>query len=201
VAERPFAAAAERNAAPILDVLARELRSCSEVLEIGSGSGQHAVGFAAALPHLTWQPSDLRAHHAGIRAWIAHTGVSNVLDPLPLDVRSDRAKSGAFDAVFSSNTAHIMDIEAVASMFGRVADTLRAGGVFCLYGPFRIRGAFNAPSNAAFDQDLRSRDIGMGIRDIEELDSFGRRGGLRRTGLYAMPANNYIAVWRREDRT
>jgi SAM-dependent methyltransferase len=199
--ERPFAEYAARNTRPILEVLQRELRSSRDVLEIGSGTGQHAVAFAAAMPHLVWQTSDLAENHGGIQAWIANAGLDNVLPPLDLDVRHTRLPPASFDAVFSSNTAHIMGIDAVRRMFSLAGDVLRADGVFCLYGPFRLGGAFNTESNEAFDRSLRERSAEMGVRDIEILDEFGIGGGLHRQSLYALPSNNFIAAWARRQET
>lgn len=195
--ERPFAESAARNAAPILEVLRREFRAARDVLEIGSGTGQHAVTFAAEMPQLRWQTSDLDENRAGIRAWIGEAGLDNVMPPLLLDVRDASVAPASFDAAFSANTAHIMGMDGVRRMFSIVGDALRSDGVFCLYGPFRIGGAFNAPGNEAFDADLRQRDAMMGIRDLETLDQFGAACGLHRKRLLAMPSNNYIAVWKR----
>lgn len=196
--DRPFAASAATNGPPILEVLQREFRRANDVLEIGSGTGQHAVTFAGAMPELFWQTSDLDENHAGINAWIDAVGVDRVLRPLSLDVRTTTIGAATYDAVFSANTAHIMDIEAVREMFSLVGEALRADGVFCLYGPFRIGGMFNAESNERFDASLRQRDASMGIRDLEALDDFGAACGLHRQRLYAMPSNNYVAVWTRQ---
>jgi SAM-dependent methyltransferase len=198
--ERPFAEYAARNTRPILEVLQRELRDSTDVLEIGSGTGQHAVAFGAAMPHLAWQTSDLAENHDGIRAWVDNASLGNVMPPLDIDVRAATLPPASFDAVFSANTAHIMSIAAVENMFTLAGDVLRADGVFCLYGPFRVDGAFNTESNEAFDQSLRERSPEMGIRDIETLDEFGLGGGLHRQRLYAMPSNNYVAVWTRRAR-
>lgn len=195
--EPPFAEAAQRNGPPILEVLRREFRNATDVLEIGAGTGQHAVTFAAAMPGLRWQTSDLDHHHAGINAWIDATGLDGVLRPLSLDVRTGTVDAAAYDGVFSANTAHIMGIDAVRRMFSVVSDALRADGVFCLYGPFRIDGTFNTRSNERFDASLRQRDATMGIRDLEALDDFGASCGLQRQRLYAMPSNNHLAVWTR----
>jgi SAM-dependent methyltransferase len=196
--EMPFAGPAARNTAPILEVLRRELDGMKDVLEFGSGTGQHAVAVAAAMPQLRWQTSDLADRHAGINARLTNSPVENVLPPLEIDVRSASSLAPAsFDAVFSANTAHIMSIGAVRSMFSLAGDTLRSEGVFCLYGPFRIRGAFNTSSNEAFDRDLRQKSAEMGIRDLEALEAFGIGCGLHRQRLYTMPTNNYLAVWGR----
>ncbi len=194
----PNAPACERNRQPILDVLREELEGRSRVLEIGSGTGQHAVYFGAAMPGLTWQTSDCPGHHGGILAWIEQSGLDNVLPPLLLDVETFEPGSLSFDAVFSANTAHIMGIEAVRRMFALAGTVLEEGGVFCLYGPFNFDGAFSSDSNAAFDASLKQRDPAMGIRDIAELDRFAAAARLSRVRLYAMPANNHLAVWQTE---
>jgi SAM-dependent methyltransferase len=195
MAERPYAEYAARNAAPILEILEREFSSASRVLEIGSGTGQHAVAFAAAMDHLHWQTSDLDENHAGIRAWVDDSGIDNIAPPLSMDVRDAEVENDIYDAVFSSNTAHIMGIDAVEKMFSLVGEALRPGGVFCLYGPFRQGGEFNTMSNADFDANLRQRDVVMGIRDIEKLDEFALAVGLQRVRFYAVPSNNNVAVW------
>ena len=195
MADRPFAEYAARNAAPILEILQREFRNSSRVLEIGSGTGQHSVTFAAALDHLQWQTSDLDENHAGIRAWIDNAKLDNVAAPLSMDVREASVNENAYDAAFSSNTAHIMGIDTVEKMFSLIGKALRDGGVFCLYGPFRRDGAFNTQSNADFDANLRERDPVMGIRHIETLDDFAAAAGLKRIRFYAVPSNNNVAVW------
>ena len=197
--EKPFSEAAERNAPPILEVLQHEFRECSRVLEIGSGTGQHAVHFGAALPHLVWQTSDREENHPAINAWVRDAGLGNVLAPLSLDVQQAEIESHAYDAVYSANTAHIMSYAAVVDMFSKVGAALCPDGVFCLYGPFLLQGNFTSPSNAQFDAGLRARDPLMGIRDLDALDELATSSGLQRTGLYALPANNMLAVWRKRE--
>ena len=197
MAEMPFSEYAERNAAPIIEILRREFRDRSRVLEIGSGTGQHAVTFAKDLRHLYWQTSDLDENHAGICAWAEHAGLDNLGAPVSLDVRTADVDENAYDAAFSSNTAHIMGIDAVEKMFTLIGKALRDDGVFCLYGPFQRNGEFNTQSNAEFDAGLRQRDPAMGIRDIEVLDEFASAARMHRQRLYAVPANNNVAVWRR----
>lgn len=199
MADKPFWDSAERNSVPILDVLHDEFSRCTSILEIGSGTGQHAARFAAAMPHLRWQTSDLAENHDGIRAWVRDSVLENLLPPLSLDVLSADVEAESFDGVFSSNTAHIMSFAAVKKMFALVAKALVSDGVFCLYGPFRQGGAFNTPSNAAFDESLRTRNPDMGIRDLEALDGIAQDHGLSRARLYTMPANNHLAVWRRRE--
>lgn len=198
--ERPYAESAERNAEPVLEILRHEFRDCADVLEIGSGTGQHAVRFAAELDHLQWHTSDLEENHEGIRAWIADADLPNVRVPLSLDVRTADMAPAAYDAVYSSNTAHIMSFDAVMDMFALVGRVLRPAGFFCLYGPFQRAGKFNTASNAAFDTNLRSRDPVMGIRDLEALDELGAEQGLQRIALYAVPSNNLVAVWQKRRR-
>ncbi len=195
--DRPFSEYADRNAAPILEVLRDELSAVSSVIEIGSGTGQHAARFAAALPHVQWQTSDLPENHDGINAWVRSLGLDNLLPPLALDVRIASLPGESYDAAFSANTAHIMSIGSVENMFSLLGCALKDGGVFCLYGPFRQAGEFNTQSNADFHESLRSRDPAMGIRDLETLDQFGVANGMLRLRLYAMPANNHIAVWKK----
>ena len=197
MAEKPFSEYADRNAAPILEVLRREFRDHSRVLEIGSGTGQHAVIFASELRHLYWQTSDLDKNHAGICAWAEHAGLENLGAPVSLDVRTAQVDENAYDAAFSSNTAHIMSIDTVEKMFTLLGKTLRDGGVFCLYGPFQRNGEFNTQSNAGFDASLRQREPAMGIRDIARLDEFASAAGMHRQRMYAVPSNNNVAVWRR----
>lgn len=192
---KPIAKHAGRNSEPILEVLRNEFRQVGSVLEIGSGTGQHALAFAAELDHLIWQSSDLDDNHSGIRACHADVELSNLPEPLSLDVRTAELSEGSYDAAFSANTAHIMSVSTVEKMFFVVATALRDGGVFCLYGPFRQYGKFNTNSNADFHTSLRERDPEQGIRDLEELDRFAAAGGMARVRLYAVPANNFIAVW------
>jgi len=193
--DKPYSEYAERNGAPILSVLQGELANCTRVLEIGSGTGQHAAQFAKALPFLQWQTSDRDENLGGINAWVKDSGLSNLLPPLSMDVLIADVTSASCDAVFSANTAHIMSIAAVQKMFALAGKALSDGGVFCLYGPFRQGGEFNTPSNAAFHQTLRSRNPEMGIRHLESLDGYARGHDMDRVRLYAMPANNHIAVW------
>lgn len=193
--ERPFTEYAARNTAPILEVLRHEFAGVRDVLEIGSGTGQHAVALAGAMPHLSWQTSELPEHHASVNAWIDSVDLANVLRPLDLDVRRASLPAESRDAVFSANTAHIMSIDTVRTMFMLVGGVLRRGGRFCLYGPFRQSGMFNATSNAEFHVSLRARDPDMGIRHLEALDEFARDASLARARMYAMPANNHLVVW------
>ena len=192
---KPYASSSARNAKAIAGVLSHEFRNCKTVLEIGSGTGQHAVTFARELNHLIWQTSDLEPSHAGIREWIGESKLANVREPVVLDVLQDSVEPGAYDAVYSSNTAHIMSYAAVRRMFELVGETLARDGVFCLYGPFSCDGKFSTASNAEFDVSLRARNASMGIRDLLELDAMACSNGLKLAKHYAMPANNLTVVW------
>jgi len=188
-----YSAACERNRDPILDVLRTALADAHSVLEIGSGTGQHAAYFGAALPHLTWQTSDLPQNHPSIRAWIADT--PNVLPPIALDTGAGPWPGQSFDAVFTANTCHIMAWEEVVAMFAGIARVLQPGGTVCIYGPFNYGGRFTSQSNAAFDASLRSQAAHMGIRDIEAMNELAGRHGMTLSADHPMPANNRLLVW------
>jgi cyclopropane fatty-acyl-phospholipid synthase-like methyltransferase len=189
--------ACERNKGPILAVLEREFATCRSALEIGSGTGQHAVYFAAHLPGLSWQPTEVPGLLADLDARIRIEGGANLRTPLALDVRAQSWPVGASDAVFTANTLHIMSWAAVADFFRGVAATLGPGGVLCVYGPFRYRGEHTSQSNADFDAWLRQRDPHSGIRDFEALDALARDAHLVHSADHAMPANNRTLTWRR----
>ncbi len=195
---KPFSEACERNKEAIVGVLRQVLaRSSQRVLEIGSGTGQHAVFFAAELPHLRWQTSDLAANHPGIQAWIRASGRANVLAPCVLDMDAPVWPVQNMDAIFSANTAHIVAWPQVENLFQGVGRTLQAQGLFCLYGPFNYRGEFTSASNAQFDAWLKQRDARSGIRDFEALDRLAQQQGMVLQDDYAMPANNRTLVWRK----
>ena len=197
MASCPHSPASERNREPILAVLRNEFSDCKAVLEVGSGSGQHAVWFAAELPWLRWQPSDLAENLAGINAWIDYAGRENVMRPLLLDVRQPPRFGRQYDALFSANTAHIMGIDGVEAMFDLAGRVLTPGGILCLYGPFREDGEFDTDSNRRFDKSLRMQDANMGLRDLEVLEQFAGANHMTRLRRYAMPANNQMLVWRK----
>lgn len=198
---KPFSEACERNREPILAVLRDAFAGSRAVLEIGAGTGQHAVYFAQHLPHLVWQPTDRAVHLPGIRAWCDEAALQNLLPPRALDVMQagwGMANAQAFDAVFTANTLHIMSWAAMEAFFAGMGRVLPSGGVLAVYGPFNIDGRYTAPSNAQFDAWLKARDPQSGIRDREAVDALGQREGLVRTGDHSMPANNRLVVWRRK---
>ena len=194
----PVAPACERNREPILACIQPILAQSRRVLEIGSGTGQHAAWFAPRLPQLSWVTSDLAAHHEGIRAWIEASGAANLEGPFELDtVRQPWPELGAVDAAFSANTAHIMPEAAVQAMFQGLGDRLPPGAPFCLYGPFMDGGRHISESNAQFDAGLRARGNGMGVRDLGWLLQVAAVAGFALEAVEPMPANNRVLVWRR----
>jgi cyclopropane fatty-acyl-phospholipid synthase-like methyltransferase len=192
---KPYVESCERNRAPILEVLRVELAGRTRLLEIGSGTGQHAVYLAPEFPELLWQTSDVVEAHAGIEAWLDDAGLPNVLPPLTLDVCKSDWPSERYDAVFSANTVHWMSWPEVERLFSGVGEVLLVGGVFCLYGAFNYGSAFTSESNARFDRWLRARDPASGIRDFEAVDALARRAGMSLERDYEMPANNRMLVW------
>jgi len=194
---KPYAEACERNSGPILDVLSVDFADAREVLEIGSGTGQHAVYFAQHLPHLTWRTSDMPEYHQGINAWITDAALANIMPPVALDVRDTVWPVTAVDAVFSANTLHIMDGNAVQALFRGVGRVLNADGALAIYGPFNYGGRFTSDSNARFDASLRARGVGSALRDFETVNALACDIGLELVRDVAMPANNRTLVWRR----
>ena len=195
--DKPFSESCVQNREPILAVLRELFADRSRVLEIGSGTGQHAVYFGAELPHLRWQTADVPPHHAGIHLWLAEANLANVLPPLALDVNQTRWRSGRYDAVFSANTLHIMSWPEVEKFFAGVGEILESGGILAVYGPFNYNGAFTSESNARFDAWLKARDPASGVRDFEAVDALARAQGLHLQQDIAMPANNRTLVWRK----
>lgn len=195
--DKPFSQACENNKRPILAQLQRLLPEQGLVLEIGTGTGQHAVFFAEALPSLTWQPSDQPGAEDYCQPWLAEANRDNIRPPLPLDVSAAAWPVTTADAVYSANTAHIMGWPEVEAMFRGVAQLLAPAGVFCLYGPFNYHGEYTSDSNRAFDQYLRNQKPSMGIRDIDDLTALAREVGMVLEEDIGMPANNRLLVWRR----
>jgi cyclopropane fatty-acyl-phospholipid synthase-like methyltransferase len=167
------------------------------VLEVGSGTGQHAVYFARKMPHLSWYTSDRQEYHDGIRQWLREAALPNTPDPLLLDVSQPRWPPLPVDALFSANTTHIMHWQEVEALFDGIGRMLPAGGLFVLYGPFNYRGAYTSDSNARFDAWLKERDPESGIRDFEALNGLAGQAGMTLQQDYEMPANNRILCWRK----
>jgi SAM-dependent methyltransferase len=194
---KQHAPATARNRDPILEVLRRWLPPQGLVLEIAAGTGEHAVYFAGRLPALTWQPTDVsEAALASIAAWRREAGPANLLAPLRLDV-CQPWPVGRADAIFCANMIHIAPWRCAQGLMAGAGTTLRPGGVLILYGPFRIGGEHTAPSNAAFDADLRARAPEWGVRDLEAVAALAQAAGLDHVDTIPMPANNLSVVWRR----
>jgi hypothetical protein len=195
---RQHAPSAERNREPILAVLERVLPATGTVLEIASGTGQHAIHFAAALPHLVWQPSDLDDEaRASIAAWTAHSGLANVRPPLALDVRDASWGIEAAAAIVCINMIHISPWESAQALIGGAGRMLGAGGVLFLYGPYRRGGAHTAPTNAAFDEQLQRRNPAWGVRNMEDVVALADAAGFDADEPVEMPANNFSLVFRK----
>ncbi|MFL0803304.1 MAG: DUF938 domain-containing protein [Agarilytica sp.] len=191
--DAPFSQACENNKAPILDVLHRVFKDASQALEIGSGTGQHAVHFAPQLPHLIWQPSDRECNIPGINYWLERQPASNLRSPIILDVSQDIWPYA--DAIFSANTAHIMSWPLVEKTFAQVGSTLPSGGTFALYGPFNYKGTYTSDSNKMFDHMLKERGLNQGIRDFEAVNALAEAAKLKLMEDNPMPANNRLLVW------
>jgi hypothetical protein len=196
------APAAERNKEPILGVLRRVLPGSGLVLEVASGTGQHVVHFAAALPKLTWQPSDADAEsRRSIEAWIADTELQNVLPPLALNVHDQPWPLERADAVVCINMVHISPWQATLDLLSGAARLLGRKGVLYLYGPFRRCGAHTAPSNDVFDASLRARNPEWGVRDVEAVAEVAANHGFALQHVVEMPANNLSVVFGRTSRS
>ena len=192
---KPYSTSCDENRDPILSVIQPILADCSHVLEIGSGTGQHAVYFAQKLPHLVWYTSDCVENHDGITKWLDEAGLDNTRGPLDLNVSTSEWPHLTLDAVFSANTLHIMHWTDVEAMFAGVGYVLNKAGRLLVYGPFNFAGRYTSDSNARFDQYLRSRDPDSGIRNFEDLDVLARQAGLDLKHDYPMPVNNRILYW------
>jgi len=194
---KPFSEASENNREPILVVLREAFAQVSGVLEIGSGTGQHAVHFAQHLPHLTWQTSDLPVHHAGIQAWLDEAQLANARPPIALDVNDKPWPVTPVDGVFTANTLHIVSWPEVVCLLAGAGQLLPPGGVLCIYGPFNYGGQFTSESNARFDSWLKARDPHSGVRDFEAVCALALEHGLALQHDHAMPVNNRTLVFHR----
>jgi SAM-dependent methyltransferase len=197
---RRYAPAAARNRGPILDALRGRLPASGLLLEVASGSGEHAVHLAAAFPALTIQPSDPDPEaRASIAAWAAETGLPNIRPPLALDAAAAAWPAARADAVLCINMIHIAPWQACEGLVRGAARLLPPGGPLVLYGPFRRGGAHTAPSNAAFDESLRAQDPHWGVRDLEAVAALAAAEGFAAPEVVPMPANNLTLVFRRLD--
>lgn len=194
--QKPYAPSCDKNREPILDVLRQHFADRKHVLEIGSGTGQHAVCFAERLPHLIWQTSDLAENLPGISAWLDEAGLPNTPPPLCFDVQRSWP-ADRHDAIFSANTLHIMPWSAVEALFAGLPGIATADARLAIYGPFNYGGQFTSTSNASFDHWLKQIAPHQGIRDFEKVDALARAAGFELLEDRAMPANNRCLVWQR----
>jgi hypothetical protein len=192
---KPYSEACEQNKEPILKVLREVFSEPGLILEIGAGTGQHAVYFARELPHLDWQPTDQADYLPGIEMWVAEAGLPNLRPPLALDTCHEPWPVIQAAGVFSANTTHIMNWPAVEGLFRGVGRVLQSGGAFCLYGPFNYGGRYTSPGNAQFDALLKDRDPASGIRDFDDLDRLAQDNALRLLRDDSMPVNNRTLIW------
>jgi SAM-dependent methyltransferase len=193
---KPYAESSEKNKGPILAVLKEIFAERKRVLEIASGTGQHAVYFGRELPHLTWQPSELARNLAGIQAWLDEARLPNVLAPLAIDVNDMHWPVASVDAIFNANTVHIISWPEVERLFAHIARVIEPGACVCLYGPYNYGGSFTSESNARFDAWLKERDPNSGVRDFETVNQLAASHGLDLLRDIAMPSNNRMLVWR-----
>ncbi len=194
-----YSQAAENNSTPILAQLTILFRHAGSVLEIGSGSGQHALAFSKHLPHLRWQPADQGEYFAGLVANIAAAGVQNVLSPVHLNVQEQWPEAN-YDYAYSANVLHIMPNELINPFFAGIGNVLKAGGLCCVYGPFKYKGEFTSESNANFDLWLKNNNPLSGIRDIEEIITLAEQHALSLLHDLKMPANNQLLVFKKSVR-
>ncbi|MDH5764412.1 MAG: class I SAM-dependent methyltransferase [Gammaproteobacteria bacterium] len=196
--EKPFAESCEQNKQPILEVLSKVFNESGKVLEVGSGTGQHAVFFTQQLPHLQWYPTDVSTALPGIRLWIKDAGHDRIEMPQELDVNIEIWPFRNMDYVFTANTTHIVSWSEVKSMFRGIAQVLKSGGIFCQYGPFNYNGSYTSPSNEQFDQWLKQRDSRSGIRNFEDLVLLAEKHEMILYTDFEMPANNHILAWQKK---
>jgi SAM-dependent methyltransferase len=194
----PHSDACDRNKGPILEVLRKEFAGCAHVLEIGSGTGQHAVHFASAMPAIVWQPSEVAEAMPALRKRIFNEGPSNLRAPVAIDVAEAPWDVRRVDGVFSANTLHIMHWPRVEAFFAGLPAISKPGTVLAIYGPFRYAGEYTSGSNESFDAMLRARDPGSGIRDFEAVDALARAAGFTLLADHRMPANNQTLIWKLE---
>ncbi|PCJ48636.1 MAG: methylase [Gammaproteobacteria bacterium] len=192
---KPFSQASENNKSPIFSIIKDYYTHTKLLLEIGSGTGQHAVFFAEKFPHLFWQTSDQKQYLDGINLTLDEYQNNNLGRPLELEVTQPSWPIDRCEGVFSANTSHIMSWEMVEKMFSGVGQILTAEGYFCLYGPFNFDRKFTSSSNEAFDKMLRERDPNSGLRDFEAIEEMADEKGLIFVDRHNMPANNNILVW------
>lgn len=197
-ADKPFSQACENNKDPILAVLKTAFAEVSQVLELASGTGQHACYFSEHLPYICWQPSDLKENLSGIRSWTDFAKQENILPPVELDVCWSAWPLAIPDGIFTANSLHIMSWQSVESLFAHLAENAAEGNCLCIYGPFNYGGEYTSASNAQFDQWLKQRDPRSGIRDFETVNALAESAGYDLQEDHSMPANNRLLVWTKQ---
>ena len=195
--DKPFSQACENNKQPILEVLSRYLTEPASLLEVGSGTGQHAAFLSGMLPHIRWQPSDVMGNLAGISSWTEETGHPNLATPILFNVNQTDALPQAHDHLFSANTLHIMSWPEVETFFTLIPQLVNTAGYVFFYGPFKYNGDFTSPSNANFDLWLKERGQHQGIRDFEAIAGLAEQADLSLVEDVRMPANNQVLVWKK----
>ena len=193
--QKPFSQACENNKGSIFNVLKTAFADVSDVLEVGTGTGQHAVYFAERLPHVSWQPSDVEEHLSGINLWIQDAQLANINTPIALNVLDETWSMSCTQAVFTSNTLHIMGKPEVQCFFEKLSEVLVPGGKFCCYGPFNYGGQFTSESNARFNDWLYMQNPKSAIRDFEWIELLANAAGLELIEDHEMPANNRLLEW------
>ncbi|MGV8933360.1 MAG: DUF938 domain-containing protein [Gallionellaceae bacterium] len=194
---KPYAESCDVNREPILDVLRVWFADRKHVLELASGTGQHAVHFGRALPHLLWQTSELQQNHAGIQMWLDEAQLPNVRAPVLIDANDAVWPVQNVDAIFCANSVHIMSWAEVEKLFAGISRVLTQGGILCLYGPFNYNGKFTSESNARFDVWLKSRNPKSGVRDFEALNKLAAAQNMKLLKDIEMPINNRTLIWQR----
>lgn len=194
---KPFAQSCEQNKDVILEVIKPLLKNSSCLLEIGSGTGQHAVHFAKALPHLQWLTSDRQESLPGIQMWLDEANLSNLHPPVVLDVLQPDWPELKVDAIFMANTLHIMSWHEVEVLFSHIPALLQNHGIVLIYGPFNYHGQFTSDSNRQFDAWLKARDPQSGIRDFAAINELAQASHLQLLADYEMPVNNRILYWQK----
>ena len=190
--------ACERNKEPILEVLKDVFPAQGLVLEIASGTGQHAIHFATNLPNITWQPSDMDPElRKSVEAWQAESNLQNLKTPVHLDVTSENWPVEMADAMMCANMIHIAPWEACIGLLDGAGRILPEGGILCMYGPYKVGGKHTAPSNEAFDQSLRARNASWGIRNLDDVALEARRRGLHLIKTVKMPSNNFCVIYKK----
>ena len=196
--DKYHAESTKRNRSPILEILKKEIKGSKKILEIGSGTGQHAVYFTKKMPQISWQTSDRSINHEPIKYWVKRSNLKNLILPLDIEIGvNEKNINDVYDCVFSSNTSHIMSLINVKRLFVLAGRVLNKNGKFILYGPFKINFEFTTKSNEDFHQKLKAEDKLMGLRDIDELNNYARENNMHKYAFYEMPANNYLSIWKK----